>query len=204
MLKLHDDLNNAMEPFHLALLYDELFTRSWSLKAEKGDPELNIEKESEKLVKPILAQARTRLASTLKDAGISTGGAGGSTQVGPADSLTMSVMQQQQAAAEQAARRNDEARRRLESEQRCVNQRNNALTAAATNNNRGGGGEGGGHGGGQGGGQVGGPKFEQLAGESNRQARKRSFGEMIGRERAVREARRDACGAPKPPPPPRG
>ena len=160
MLKLHDDLKNGKESFHLVLLYDELLRRSWSLRAEKGDPELNIEKESEKLVKPILAQARTRLASTLKDVGISTGGAGGSTQVGPADSLTMSVMQQQQAAAEQAARRNDEARRRLESEQRCVNQRNNALTAAATNNNRGGGGEGGGHGGGQGGGQVGGPKFE--------------------------------------------
>ena len=48
MLKLHDDLNNAKEPFHLALLYHELFRRSWSLKAEKGDPELNIEKQSEK------------------------------------------------------------------------------------------------------------------------------------------------------------
>ena len=57
-------------PPFLAFVYEKLMRRNWARRAEKGDPDLNISQEVQKIDKDVLDIARHRLTEVLKEAGL--------------------------------------------------------------------------------------------------------------------------------------
>ena len=70
VLRIAESTPTSSGGIHLATLYDELFRRHLSLRAQRADPTLDVLKESSEPSKEILALAQTRLESVLTAVGV--------------------------------------------------------------------------------------------------------------------------------------
>jgi hypothetical protein len=113
-------------PF-VAVLYDDLLRRSFANRAEKRDPQLDIEAQSAKVNAEILILAKSRLlqvlgAVGLGDCGVPSSGASPAVTVG-----TESVLAKQAAAAEALTRKAESAVRQMQKQQIQLDSRQAAL-----------------------------------------------------------------------------
>ena len=116
-------------PF-LAFLYEELLRKSWARRAEKGDPSLNIEVESQKLDKDLVDIARHRLIEVMKEAGLS--GVSDTPGQGSKDNVSLavhdSILSRQLAAAEAAQKQSERVSKQLvETQQQLLHQSKNMM-----------------------------------------------------------------------------
>ena len=68
----HETLSTAPTSTYLAIFYDELHRQNISKRADRGDPDLDIEKALRRVDKETLALATSRFTDVLESAGIST------------------------------------------------------------------------------------------------------------------------------------
>ena len=89
--------------FHRTVLYDKLRREDWARRADAGDVELDIEKETSKLEKELLDRVDCQLDQVMIQAGLGNNRGGSPSQ--PQASLGLSSAAKQQAAADAAADR---------------------------------------------------------------------------------------------------
>ena len=129
VLRLAESTPTANGGIHLATLYDELFRRHLSLRAQRSDPTLNILKESQEPSKEILALAQTRLESVLSAVGVEHSMGPARAQPHSGDPSLTTTLQQQEQASHALLNRANEATRAMLSQAEAMRQREAALSA---------------------------------------------------------------------------
>jgi ABC-type transporter Mla MlaB component len=109
----------------VALMYDELVRRDWSVRAQRGD-KVDIRVEAGEINKKILEVAWTRIQPILKAAAKTQSETRG-TGLSPADSTSMSLLKKQEAASNQMQARVDRSLQSLQSQQLQLSARATAL-----------------------------------------------------------------------------
>ena len=132
VLRLAESTPTANGGIHLATLYDELFRRHLSLRAQRSDPTLNILKESQEPSKEILALAQTRLESVLSAVGVEHSMGSARAQPHSGDPSLTSTLQQQEQASHALLNRANEATRAMLSQAEAMRQREAALSAGSS------------------------------------------------------------------------